>query len=173
MNKISIKARLLFLTVIPLVAIFALSAFIIVEHLEEKISLETTKNRILEVESLAKAIHYMQIERGLSVGFSASGGEKNKEKLPEIRQKVDSSVEEIKDIFAKTDGDISVLENLNELNQKRASIDSLSMSAPDVGAYFSKVIVATIDTTTIIPSNMDVKAERNAIQAYTHLASTK
>ncbi len=173
MNKISIKARLLFLTVIPLVAIFALSAFIIVEHLGEKSSLETTKNRILEVESLAKAIHYMQIERGLSVGFTASGGEKNRDKLPDIRQKVDSSVGEIKDVFAKTNGDISVLENLNELNQKRASIDSLSMSAPDVGAYFSKTIVAIIDTITIIPSNMDVKAERNAIQAYTHLASTK
>ena len=87
MNKISIKARLLFLTIIPLVAIFALSAFIIVEHIDEKSSLERTKNRILEVESLAKAIHYMQIERGLSVGYVASGGEKNKDKLPEIRQK--------------------------------------------------------------------------------------
>jgi methyl-accepting chemotaxis protein len=173
MNKISIKARLLFLTTIPLMAIFALSVFIINEHLDEKNNLETTKNRILEAESLAKAIHYMQIERGLSVGFVASGAEKNKDKLPEIRQKVDSTVEEIKTVFAKTDGDISVLENLSELNQKRAAIDSLSMSAPDVGVYFSKTIVATIDTTTVIPSIMDIKAERNAVQAYTHLASAK
>ncbi|MDO9265895.1 MAG: methyl-accepting chemotaxis protein, partial [Sulfurimonas sp.] len=173
MNKISIKARLLFLTVIPLMAIFVLSAFIINEHLDEKSSLETTKNRILETESLAKAIHYMQIERGLSVGFSASGGEKNKEKLPEIRQKVDSAIEEAKEVFAKTGGDVSIFNELNELKQKRASIDSLSMSAPEVAANFTKIIVATIDTTTIIPSNIDVKSERNAIQAYTHLASTK
>ncbi len=173
MNKMSIKARLLFLTIIPLVAIFALSAFIIVEHLEEKNNLETTKNRILEVESLAKAIHFMQIERGLSVGFVASSGEKNKEKLPEMRQKVDGAIGEAKEVYAKTGGDSSIFNNLSELSQKRISVDSLSMSAPEVGAYFSKTIVAIIDTTTIIPSIMDIKAERNAIQAYTHLASTK
>ncbi|TKI68685.1 hypothetical protein FCU45_09735 [Sulfurimonas crateris] len=74
MNKISIKARLLFLTAIPLVAICILSAIILIRVFEQKSSLETTQERILEVESLAKAIHYMQIERGLSVGHAASGG---------------------------------------------------------------------------------------------------
>ncbi|WP_294890970.1 methyl-accepting chemotaxis protein [Sulfurimonas sp. RIFCSPLOWO2_12_36_12] len=173
MKKMSIKARLLLLTVIPLVAIFALSAFIIIEHLDEKNNLDTTRNRILEVESLAKAIHFMQIERGLSVGFVASSGEKNKDKLPEMRQKVDGAIEEAKELYAKTGGDSSIFNNLSELSQKRVSVDSLSMSAPEVGAYFSKTIVAIVDTTTIIPTIMDIRTERNAIQAYTHLASTK
>ncbi|MGE4397405.1 MAG: methyl-accepting chemotaxis protein [Sulfurimonas sp.] len=173
MSRISIKLRLLFLTAIPLVAICVLSAIILVRVFEQKSSLETTQERILEVESLAKAIHYMQIERGLSVGYAASSGKNNKDEIPPIRQKVDSAVAEIKEVFKKTGGDSSVLNNISDLNQKRSSIDSLALSGPEVGAYFSKSIVAIIDTATTIPAHMDVMDDRNTIQAYTHLASTK
>ncbi|MBE0515481.1 methyl-accepting chemotaxis protein, partial [Sulfurimonas sp.] len=173
MNKISIKARLLFLTAIPLVAICILSMIILVRVFEQKSSLETTQERILEVESLAKAIHYMQIERGLSVGYAASGGKSNKDAIPPIREKVNSAIGEIKEVFKKTGGDSSVLENISDLNQKRSSIDALTLSAPEIGAYFSKTIVAIIDSATTIPSNMDVMDDRNTIQAYTHLTSAK
>ncbi|MFA5455233.1 MAG: methyl-accepting chemotaxis protein [Sulfurimonas sp.] len=173
MNKISIRARLLFLTVIPLIAICILSMIILVRVFEQKSSLETTQKRILEVESLAKAIHYMQIERGLSVGYVASGGKNNRDAVPHIREKVNSAIEEIKEMFEKTGGDSSVLNNISDLNQKRSSIDSLALSGPEVGAYFSKSIIAIIDTATTIPSYMDVMDDRNTIQAYTHLSSAK
>ncbi|MEK6660073.1 MAG: nitrate- and nitrite sensing domain-containing protein, partial [Campylobacterota bacterium] len=173
MKNLSIKARLSVLAIVPIIVILALSVGRIFYDIGIKENLTITKNRILEVESLAKAIHFMQIERGLSVGFSASNGTKNKDTLPEIRQKVDSAVGEIREIYAKTKGDGSVLNNLSELTQKRSAIDSLSVSAPDVGAYYSKIIVSIIDTATIIPSLMDDKDGRNTIQAYTHLASAK
>ncbi|MDD5372353.1 MAG: nitrate- and nitrite sensing domain-containing protein, partial [Sulfurimonas sp.] len=173
MKNISIKARLSVLAIVPIMVILALSVGRIFYDIGIKENLTITKNRILEVESLAKAIHFMQIERGLSVGFSASNGAKNKDMLPEIRQKADSAIGEIREVYAKTKGDSSILNNLSELSQKRSAIDSLSMSAPDVGAYYSKIIVSIIDSATIIPSLMDDKDGRNTIQAYTHLASAK
>lgn len=173
MKNLSIKARLMVLALVPILVIVALSVGKILFDVSIKANLLETKERIHEVESLAKAIHFMQIERGLSVGFAVSNGAKNGDKMPDIRSKVDNAIAEIKDVYAQTKGDSSVLSNLSELGTKRAAIDALSLSAPDTGAYFSKTIVALIDGTTIIPSLMDDKNGRNTIQAYTHLASVK
>lgn len=172
-KNLSIKVRLMVLALVPILVIVALSTGKIVFDIGIKKNLEQTKERIHEVEALAKAIHFMQIERGLSVGFAASNGTKNGDKLPEMRAKVNNAIAEIKDVYAQTKGDSSVLGNLSELETKRAAIDALSLNAPDTGAYFSKTIVALIDGATIIPSLMDDKDGRNTIQAYTHLASVK
>ena len=171
--NLSIKARLMVLALVPILVILALSVGKIVFDMGIKANLLETKNRIQEVEALAKAIHFMQIERGLSVGFTSSNGAKGGDRLPEMRSKADSAIAEIKDVYAKTKGDSSVLNNLSELSAKRAAVDALSISAPDTGAYFSKTIIALIDSATIIPSLMDDKNGRNAIQAYTHMASAK
>ncbi len=173
MKNLSIKARLMVLALMPILVILALSVGKIVFDMGVKENLVVTKYRIQEVESLAKAIHFMQIERGLSVGFVASNKAKGGDKLPEIRSNVDNALAEIKDVYAKTKGDSSVLNNLSELSTKRAAIDALSISAPDTGAYFSKTIVTLIDSATVIPTMMDDKKSRNVIQAYTNLSSVK
>ena len=173
MRKSSIKSKLLLLTIVPIIAILFLSVILITKTIDEKSSLEATKNYVLETESLAKVVHYMQIERGLSVGFTATQGEKNGNAIPEARKNVDNAISEIKDIFAKTNGDTTVLNSFNELAQKRAAIDSISLNAPDTGAYFTKTILTLIDTTTNAPSLIDNKEIRNTIQAYTHMASAK
>ena len=171
--KTSIKSRLLFLIVVPILAIVGLAVGKIYFDIGVKNSLSVTKSRILEVEALSSAIYYMQIERGLSVEFVASGGEKNRDKLPEMRKKVDTEIDTAKKIYASSEGDSSVFNHLSELAQKRSAIDSLSLSAADVGAYFSKTIIALVDASTTIPAQIDDKDSRNIVQAYTHLSSSK
>ncbi|OHE06576.1 nitrate- and nitrite sensing domain-containing protein [Sulfurimonas sp. RIFOXYB12_FULL_35_9] len=143
------------------------------ETLNVKENLKITKNRILEAEVLATAIHFVQIERGLSVGFVVSNGKNNSDKLLSIRQKVDSALEDIKKVYASTHGDTSVLSSLSDLSEKRASVDSLSINAPDTNAYFTKNIKTFLDVALIIPPLIDDKDGRNIIQAYTHLATSK
>ena len=75
-KNLSIKVRLMVLALVPILVIVALSTGKIVFDIGIKKNLEQTKERIHEVEALAKAIHFMQIERGLSVGFAASNGTK-------------------------------------------------------------------------------------------------
>ena len=77
MKNLSIKARLMVLALVPILVIVALSVGKILFDVSIKANLLETKERIHEVESLAKAIHFMQIERGLSVGFAVSNGAKN------------------------------------------------------------------------------------------------
>lgn len=172
-TNLSLKLKLLLLSIPPMIVVVVYSIITVMSLLQDKESIELSKHRIQEVESLAKAIHFMQIERGLSVGFVSTNGAKNGDKLPDIRSKVDSAVNEIKDVFARTKGDSSVLNNLSELIQKRAAIDSLKINAADVGPYYTKTIISFIDAATIIPTLMDDKGGRNTIQAYTHLASAK
>jgi methyl-accepting chemotaxis protein len=172
-QNLSLKYKLLLIAVPPLAIVIFYSILLITTLISEKSNLEISKNRISEAEVLAKAIHFMQIERGLSVGFVATSGAKNSDKIPDIRARVNNAIDEIKAVYSQTKGDNSVLNNLIELSQKRAQIDELKIVAPDVASYYTKVIGSMLDTTTIIPANMDDKDGRNAIQAYTHLASEK
>ena len=171
--KTSIKVRLIILAILPLLAILGLGAGKIVFDIGIKDNLIATKNRILEAETLSSVIHLMQIERGMSVGFVASNGVKNKDNLPEIRNKVDIAIDEAKKVYALTLGDNSVLNNVSNLREKRNEIDSLSISIPETGAYFSKTIVALVNASATIPTQIEDRDARNIIQAYTHLSMAK
>ncbi len=172
-KKLSIKLRLLFLTIIPILAIVFLSVSMVIETIEEKSVLETTHSRVIETEALAKAVHYLQIERGLSVGFASTKGKSNGEAIPSARQNVDKAVDELKNIYDTTKGDATVLNAFSVLAQKRAAIDSYVMSGAETGTYFTGIIITLIEATTLAPSLIESKEIRNTIQAYTHMASAK
>ena len=165
-KKIRIKSKLLVLTIIPMLTIIVYSGFTIKNLSVEKENLSSTHNRVLEMESLSKLIHSLQIERGMSVGVVAKKDNEGKNKLSDIRKEVDLSIESLKN-------DNSVLSNLSELNNKREQINTLSISSGEVGGYFSKVIVSLLDSTTIIPSLTSDINSRNFLQIYTHLATSK
>jgi methyl-accepting chemotaxis protein len=173
MKKLSIKLRLLFLVMVPILTIVFLSTSTVMQTIEEKNVLQTTKNRVSETDALAKAIHYLQIERGLTAGFLASKGKNNAGAIPSARQKVNSSLEELKKVYADTKGDDKSLNALNNHNQKRGEIDSLSITKLDAVKHFSVIIGGFIDAATILPAFIDSKDIRNSIQAYTHMASAK
>jgi len=172
-KNLSLKFKLLLIAVPPLIIVGFYSILIIYSLIGQKSNLTVTKNRIMEAEVLAKAVHFMQIERGLSVGFIATKGAKNGDKLPSIRKKVDNAIDEVRSVFDTTNGDNSVLNTLNELSRNRSMIDSLSLAGGDVAPYYTKIILSFIDSAVVIPNLMDDKDGRNAIQAYTHLASAK
>ena len=108
-ENLSLKYKLLLIAVPPLMIVIFYSILLITTLINEKSNLEISKNRIKEAEVLAKAIHFMQIERGLSVGFVATSGTKNSDKIPDIRTKVNNTINEIKVVYSQTKGDNSVL----------------------------------------------------------------
>ncbi len=165
-KELKIRTKLLVITIIPMLTILIYSGFTIKNLLIEKENLSSTHNRVLEMEALSKLIHSLQIERGMSVGVVARKDNEGKNKLAEIRKEVDLSTQSLKN-------DSSILANLSELTSKREQINALSISSGDTGAYFSKVIVSLLDSTTIIPSLTSDITSRNFLQIYTHLATSK
>lgn len=171
--KMSIKTRLILLVSIPIILILALAIGKILFDIQEKENLLVTKNRILEAESLANVIHLLQVERGMSVGYVASQGKKNNDSLPKIRHDVNTEIKKAKEVYTATHGENTIFDVLNELDQKRNQVDTLALTPPDTASYFTKTIVALVDSSIKIPSIISDQESRNLVQAYTHLSSTK
>ncbi len=91
---------------------------------------------------VTSVIHELQIERGLSAGFLASKGAKNKEALASQRQKVDAAWQRLAsaaigqslEAVQKSALD-SLLSSQSSLQSTRASIDGLSIAQPQAIAF--------------------------------------
>ena len=172
-QNLSFRLKLLLIAIPPLLGIIFYSIIFIFNLMGEKTNLEANKRQIQEIEVLSKIVHFMQIERGLSVGFVSSNGSKNSDKLLETRQKISKALEEIKSIPSELKSSEKIISYTAELSQKRNQVDSLQITASETGAYFTKTIGSIINITTIVPNTIDDKDSRNIVQADTHLASMK
>lgn len=173
MKRMSIKKRLFMIVAMPIAIILSFSINEIYLSMHVKESLSLAKERILEVEAMAKSVHFLQIERGQSIGYLVSGGTKNRDALLQTREKLDASLEEMKKVYAATSADTSFFNTLSGLAQTRASVDSLSVSTSNTGAYYTNIILSCIDIVSAIPLTMEDIEGRNIIQAYSHLISVK
>ena len=172
-QNLSFRLKLLLIAIPPLLGVIFYSIIFIFNLMGEKTNLEANKRQIQEIEVLSKIVHFMQIERGLSVGFVSSNGSKNSDKLLETRQKISKALEEIKSIPTELKSSEKIISYTAELSQKRNQVDSLQITASETEAYFTKTIGSIINITTIVPNIIDDKDSRNIVQADTHLASMK
>ena len=172
-QNLSFKSKLLLIAIPPLLGIIFYSIIFIFNLMGEKTNLEANKRQMQEIAVLSKIVHFMQIERGLSVGFVSSNGSKNSDKLLETRQKISKALEEIKSIPSELKSSEKIISYTAELSQKRNQVDSLQITASETEAYFTKTIGSIINITTIVPNIIDDKDSRNIVQADTHLASMK
>ena len=172
-QNLSFRLKLLLIAIPPLLGIIFYSIIFIFNLMGEKTNLEANKRQIHEIVVLSKIVHFMQIERGLSVGFVSSNGSKNSDKLLETRQKISKTLEEIKSISTELKSSEKIISYTAELSQKRNQVDSLQITASETAAYFTKTIGSIINITTIVPNIIDDKDSRNIVQADTHLASMK
>ena len=172
-QNLSFRLKLLLIAIPPLLGVIFYSIIFIFNLISEKINIEANKRQIQEIEVLSKIVHFMQIERGLSVGFVSSNGSKNSDKLLETRQKISKALEEIKSIPTELKSSEKIISYTAELSQKRNQVDSLQITDSETEAYFTKTIGSIINITTIVPNTIDDKDSRNIVQADTHLASMK
>ena len=172
-QNLSFRLKLLLIAIPPLLGIIFYSIIFIFNLMGEKTNLEANKREIQEIAVLSKIVHFMQIERGLSVGFVSSNGSKNSDKLLETRQKISKALEEIKSIPSELKSSEKIISYTAELSQKRNQVDSLQITDSETAAYFTKTIGSIINVSTIVPNIIEDKDSRNIVQADTHLASMK
>ena len=172
-QNLSFRLKLLLIAIPPLLGIIFYSIIFIFNLMGEKTNLEANKRQIQEIEVLSKIVHFMQIERGLSVGFVSSNGSKNSDKLLETRQKISKALEEIKSIPSELKSSEKIISYTAELSQKRNQVDSLQITDSETAAYFTKTIGSIINVSTIVPNIIEDKNSRNIVQTDTHLASMK
>ncbi|QKF73742.1 MCP-domain signal transduction protein [Aliarcobacter faecis] len=136
-KNISIKYKLLMLLGVPLLTALVLLGLNINSLVSEYSSLKVSK--IDEVKLISNLIHELQVERGLSAGYIASNGKNNKETLNNQRKKLDEVFEKL--VQYQKEININIASNLlSTINEKRDSIDKLSLTALQSTTYYSNSI---------------------------------
>jgi len=174
--KLDLKARLLFLLIVPLFFVILLSSMILLEIYDDKKNLEFTKHHILEAETISKVVHYMQIERGVTSGLIAAGKlDENDEALLEAKKNLNRAIAEARSIISKCTvcrNNVDTLSHLDKI-RSRNNDNLLGLSTINARAYYTKNISFFLDLIKATPAQMDDMENRNYIQSYSYLSSAK
>ena len=165
-HSISVSKKLYLLSLISIVGLFILGFNTVSSILNEQKALLLIKDKTLEAKKFACLVHELQIERGMTAGVIVSNGAKNKvEQLQEQRKNTDKVFADVKNLLSNTFSE--------NLSVKRAAVDSLSISLPDATAHYTNTIASLLEGVTKIPSLISDAEVSSAIQAYTHVTSSK
>lgn len=172
---LNLKSKLLFLLILPILFIVILSYIVLSNIDNKKRNLESTVVHLIQAQEISKVIHFMQIERGVTSGFIAKNNTDTKDNgLVLARENLDKSIEEAKSLYEKNKiNNPYILKILNEMQANRKEFDLTDMSAIDARDFYTKNIATLLDFIRTVPAMMDDKENRNFIQAYSYLSSSK
>ncbi len=175
MKNLNIKSKLLFISIIPLLFVIILSCMVLYKLLNDKTNLDLTKYRIQEAEAISKVVHFLQIERGITVGVILRNDLNEKdEQLSAAEANSNIAIDNAKDLFLKVTKNkhSHIVDTLEDI-KSRGSLNLLYMSVVDAKSYYSKNIFKLLSFIETIPTMMDDRENRNYIQAYTYLSAVK
>lgn len=157
LSDISIKYKLLFIVLVPILAMMFLASM-------EIINLQTQAGRqgdLVELMDVSVAasnlVHELQKERGASAGFTNSKGASFGDVLPKQRSSTDEKREAFAAIIKKintarfgagySEKLQAALADLGQIEDKRKKISALSLPLPDVVAYYTNMNAKFLDIT--------------------------
>ena len=140
MNKLTFRARLIVLMVLPMLGLAYFGAFTIWSDWKQVENLQLVQRQVETAVKISTAIHEVQKERGLSAGYLASKGTRFQAELGKQREASDLRLKQLQP------GDAQGIwreanARLGELAQKRQRISALAADAKESFGYYT----ATID----------------------------
>lgn len=173
MKLSSISHRLVLLVAVPLVALTTLAGLLINQaYTTYQNSIQTHQLMSLSVNA-GNLIHTLQIERGATVGFLQSKGQKFSDVLPGLRTKTDERVALfVKDVDAidlsqmpkLADAISKVKDTVNNVAGIRQRASDLSLTVPEGVSYYSGGITQLIDVMSVgVALNRDASISQQMI----------
>lgn len=177
MKNTKIGLRIIMALTLPVVGLLVYSGIAVYE----KYQVSTEMNRVLELAEqaplISAVVHEMQKERGASAGFISSKGTQFADTLPKQRIATDKEYavleKSLHEFAAESFGPIIVskIEDANsallELKIKRAQIDTMKISVPEMVGYYTPTIgklLSIVEEMGLLSTNVDIT---NTITAYT------
>ena len=156
LKRMSIKNKIRFLTVIPVIVLAFLAVFILAERLVVLNKLKEVQDLIQFDAKISELLHETQKERGASAGYLGSGGKNFKDVLQKQRENTNIKLEEFKKDYSfhsdtfknyeEIDNKIKVVLNrFDKLQTIRNSIDDLSIVASDAIKYYTDTNANLLD----------------------------
>ncbi len=166
MDNITIKNKLMILSSIVLVVIFAYSLKIIYSSYHTY-SNDTDTHALIRLSvKVSSVLHELQKERGASAGFLGSGGKKFADILPMQQADTDKKIQELKDFCANCPAsEIGIVRSrvdLDSIKAMREKVNSLSATLKDAVSFYTslnKNIIDTVAYISTIPQNPQVRTD--------------
>ncbi len=148
MKNLTIKSKLMLLSLIPLLALIYFTTEQTIYNIRFKSELEHTQKLVDFSKKISLLIHETQKERGMSAGYSGSKGAKFKNELPSqrlITNKRRKEFEQFIETFDFSKYPIlkkhvkAILEDLLQLDKKRVQITNKTYTLKDTVAYYTQL----------------------------------
>lgn len=148
LDNTKIQTKLYVLVALPVVALLCFCALSLARSYNEKQEMSQMVNMLGLAEQVSRVVHGLQVERGLTVPFLISKGEKNSTLLTQHRTQVDEVIDAYRRFtrqlpeggftaeVAASIGDIE--RHLENVENKRRAISDLAMSAPGAVALYTQ-----------------------------------
>ncbi|MGB5920516.1 methyl-accepting chemotaxis protein [Arcobacter sp.] len=155
----SIKKRLFLIFFVPLLTIIFLSIIIIFENYQDYKSYQKLEIMMKLNSNISQVLHELQKERGASAGYIGSKGEKFSDILKKQRlyttNKIknlenfikENEIKQLTKVEVKNEID-KVFQELDKINNTRASVDGFNISLKDAVAYYSNINSTLLHLTT-------------------------
>jgi len=182
MKNLTIKAKLITLSLIPILVLGYLTIVQAIDGYESKKKLESTTQLVKLSKEISLLIHETQKERGASAGYIGSGGVKFKDILPKQRELTDERVDEFKSFVKKIDFESfpkvekaveKTLDYLSQLDEKREKISSLSIGLKDAVEYYTKMNDSMLQIVSSVAKNSPSNEVTKELVAYTNFLKSK
>ncbi len=178
-KNLPIRRKLLSMLVLPILSLLVFSGMIIFDRIHQ---VHLSRQLINDADFFAEigsTTHNLQKERGTSVAFVSSKGEKMADKLPALRDESDKSIQLLTQditnrISLNQDNQImqNTLEMLNKLPDLRKKTNELQIDGLSCAAQYTGIIQSLLELTTNVgkfSKNAEIMRGANTYSAYLNM----
>ena len=182
MKNLTIKSKLLLLSLVPLLALIYFTTQQTIHNIHFKNELERTQKLVDFSQKISLFIHETQKERGMSAGYVGSKGAKFKNELPKQRlvtNKRRKEFEQFIETFDFSNYPIlkkhieSILKDLSQLDKKRVKITNNAYALKDTVAYYTQLNAKLLDAVSEIAKQSPSNEITKMLVGYTDFLKAK
>ncbi|MEA1891081.1 MAG: tetratricopeptide repeat protein [Campylobacterota bacterium] len=173
LNNMTIKSKLLFLSVVVLMIIGGFAINNIVKTYSSYTNIQETQKLIKLSVMMSAVLHEQQKERGASAGFLGSKGKKFRDILPKQQALTTTKIDELKSFISanpfKEALDVTKTIDFASIAPMREKINSQTAQTKDAVKFFTalnKKIIDKISSFSTIPENKELRTEFNSLAIF-------
>jgi len=178
-----ISTRLLFLCLIPILALTAVGAMKLLEERQRVSEARFVTEAVNLVPALSNLVHELQKERGMSAGFIASKGKNFADTIGTQREDTDGKLAEFQTAIANIHPRLQIpafsepLEKardaLTQLQDRRGGVDGFQLTVPQMAGYYTPLIASLLATVESVTTVIDDASVLRLVLAYNGLIEGK
>ena len=182
-NNLSIKLKLLILSLVPIIVILVLSFMELKSSFNQYMQNLSLRDSVKLSVKISNLVHELQKERGRTAGFLGSRGEKFSTEIKEQRNLTDEKISELKQFLSNFDMDSlskngrnnleTALNLLSQIQEKREQINNFEISLPQALKYYTTMNGKFLDTIGSIAENSTDSSITKELTSYTNFLLSK